>query len=90
MTGLLREGGHGVSPPGRHPQQQPDVALTAKELEVLALVARGRSNRQTGIELHSSMHTVANHVRAILAKTGCANRTEAAAWAHARGLVLGG
>lgn len=64
-----------------------DRGLTPKEHEVLALLALGRSNRQIGLELHSSMHTVANHVRAILAKTGCANRTEAAGWAHDRGLA---
>ena len=54
--------------------------LTRHEREVLALVAQGRSNRQIGEALHASQHTVANHVRAILAKTGSANRTEAAAW----------
>ncbi|MFN0026434.1 MAG: helix-turn-helix transcriptional regulator [Acidimicrobiales bacterium] len=76
------------SPLDPRPLGRAQVGLTAKELEVLALVALGRSNRQIGAELHSSMHTVANHVRSILAKTGCANRTEAAAWAHAAGMVL--
>ena len=33
-----------------------------------------------------SEHTAANHVRSILRKTGCANRTEAAAYAHRNGL----
>lgn len=56
-------------------------ALTQREHEVLALVAEGWSNREIGEQLHASQHTVANHVRAILAKTGCANRTEATAWA---------
>ena len=62
-----------VAPPG---------SLTAREREVLALLAEGRSNRQIGDELHASQHTIANHVRAILAKTGSSNRTEAAFWAH--------
>lgn len=56
-------------------------ALTPREHEVLALVAEGWSNREIGDRLHASQHTIANHVRAILAKTGCANRTEATAWA---------
>ena len=44
-------------------------------------------NREIGRTLFISEHTTANHVRSILRKTGCANRTEAAAYAHRRGLV---
>src|SRR5262249_9513136 len=61
--------------------------LTAREASVLRLVARGRTNRQIGEQLHVSEHTVANHIRAILIKTGCANRAEAAAWAQRAGLL---
>ena len=50
--------------------------------EVLRLMALGRSNRDIGHGLHISQHTAANHIRSILMKTGCANRTEAAAWAR--------
>ena len=55
-------------------------------MEILRL-ARGPSNRQIGQELFISEHTAANHIRRILRKTDCANRTEAAAYAHRRGLV---
>jgi DNA-binding CsgD family transcriptional regulator/tetratricopeptide (TPR) repeat protein len=61
--------------------------LSAREVDILRLVASGRSNREVGAELHISEHTVANHVRSILRKTACANRTEAAAYAHRTGLV---
>jgi DNA-binding CsgD family transcriptional regulator len=61
--------------------------LTGRELEILRLVARGCSNREIGAELHISEHTAANHIRSILRKTECANRTEAAAYAHRRSLV---
>jgi DNA-binding NarL/FixJ family response regulator len=61
--------------------------LSAREAEVLRLVAGGRSNREIGTALHSSQHTAANHVRSILLKTGCANRTEAAAYAYRNGVV---
>jgi len=63
--------------------------LSVRELDVLRLVARGRSNREIGAELFISEHTAANHVRSILRKTACANRTEATAYAYRRGLVEG-
>jgi DNA-binding CsgD family transcriptional regulator/tetratricopeptide (TPR) repeat protein len=55
--------------------------LTAREMEVLGLLAIGRSNKDISTVLAISLNTVATHVRSILAKTGCANRTEAAAYA---------
>jgi DNA-binding CsgD family transcriptional regulator len=57
---------------------------------VLAMIASGLSNREIGRGLHISEHTAANHVRNILRKTGCSNRTEAAAYAIRRGLAPGG
>ncbi len=56
-------------------------ALSEREVEVLQYVATGLSNREIGGRLFISQNTVANHVRAILRKTGCANRTEAAGYA---------
>ncbi|HVW17027.1 MAG TPA: LuxR C-terminal-related transcriptional regulator, partial [Solirubrobacteraceae bacterium] len=61
--------------------------LSGREVDVLRLVAQGLSNRDIGAALFISEHTAANHVRSILRKTGCANRTEAAAYAHRRALV---
>lgn len=55
--------------------------LTAREAEVLRLIAIGRSNKDISKVLTISLSTVATHVRNILSKTGCANRTEAAAYA---------
>ncbi len=63
--------------------------LSVRELEVLRLVARGSSNREIGATLFISEHTAANHVRSILRKTACANRTEATAYAYRRGLAQG-
>jgi len=60
--------------------------LTARELEVLQLMAIGRGNADIALVLSISLNTVATHVRNILAKTGCANRTEAAAYAMRHGL----
>ena len=61
--------------------------LSAREVQILALIAQGLSNRDIGSELTISEHTAANHVRSILRKTGCANRTEAASYAHRHGLA---
>jgi DNA-binding CsgD family transcriptional regulator len=66
--------------------EAPD-GLSPRELQILALVARGLSNREIGAALFISEHTAANHIRSILRKTRCANRTEAASYAHRRGLV---
>jgi DNA-binding CsgD family transcriptional regulator len=63
--------------------------LSPREIEILRLVARGLSNRDVGRALSISEHTAANHIRSILRKTGAANRTEAAAYAHANGLIAG-
>jgi DNA-binding CsgD family transcriptional regulator len=69
------------------PTHVSDDGLSARERDVLRLVARGMSNREIGATLFISEHTTASHVRNILRKTGCANRTEAAAYAHRCGLV---
>ena len=61
--------------------------LSPREVQILELVARGLSNRQIGTALVISEHTAANHIRSILRKTRCANRTEAASYAHRHGLA---
>ena len=61
--------------------------LTRRERDVLALLARGASNGDIAARLFISRKTAAVHVSNILRKTGTASRTEAAAWAHAQGLV---
>jgi DNA-binding CsgD family transcriptional regulator len=60
--------------------------LTAREVEVLRLLALGRTNKDVSLVLAISLNTVATHVRNILNKTQCANRTEAAAYAIRHGL----
>jgi DNA-binding CsgD family transcriptional regulator len=61
--------------------------LTAREAEILALVAEGRSNGEIGKQLFISAKTVSVHVSNILGKLGAAGRTEAAAIARRRGLL---
>ncbi len=73
--------------PGHAAPQQSDDGLSSRERDVLRLIARGMSNREIGSTLFISEHTTASHVRSILRKTGCANRTEAASYAHRHSLA---
>ncbi len=64
-----------------------EEALSAREIEVLALVARGASNRQVGRELHISEATVKTHLIHIFDKLGVADRTSAVTTALERGIL---
>ena len=61
--------------------------LSRRELEVLRLVASGKSNREIASALVISEHTVARHVQNIFAKLGLSSRAAATAFAFEHGLV---
>jgi len=63
-----------------------ETGLTARELEVLEMVARGLPNRAVAEELFLSDQTVKRHLRKVYRKLGVANRTEAARTAYSLGL----
>ncbi len=71
---------------GRAPRR-PVSVLTAREFEVLALVAQGMSNRRIGQTLFISEKTAGVHLSHILGKLGAASRTEAVSLAMQRGLL---
>ena len=74
-----------------YPQPVPAPAypdgLTQREVEVLRLVATGKTDREIAEELFISAATVSTHVRNLLNKTGVANRTEAATYAGRQRLI---
>jgi DNA-binding CsgD family transcriptional regulator len=60
--------------------------LTAREVEVLRLLARGRTNKDISLALTISLKAVGTHVRNVLSKTQCAKRTDVEAYAIRHGL----
>jgi len=68
-------------------RQQRPAGLSERELEVLRLVAEGRTNREIAGALVLSEKTVARHVTSIFTKLGVENRSSAAAYAHRNGLA---
>ncbi|KPV59151.1 MULTISPECIES: response regulator [Paenibacillus] len=73
----------------RGPKQaaQPHEELTEREMEVLRLIAAGKSNQDVADELFIGVKTVKFHVTNILAKLGVEDRTQAAIYAYKNGLV---
>ena len=75
--------------PGRDTAVVPGIVdpLTSRELEVLKMLAAGRSNQSIAGELVVSLDTVKKHVGHVLGKLGAANRTEAVARARELSLI---
>ena len=69
-----------------HPAQEPTV-LTAREKDVLSLVAEGATNKEIAQALHVSIHTIKGYMRKILAKLRLERRHEAASYALREGLI---
>ena len=61
--------------------------LTGRELNVLQLLARGKSNKEIGVSLYISETTVKSHLRSIFRKLNVLSRTEAISVAGRRGLI---
>jgi LuxR family transcriptional regulator, maltose regulon positive regulatory protein len=91
LAGLLRACGQaGAAPPSRRAAAALSgmaEPLTDREVEVLRLLAAGRSNQRIAHELVVALDTVKKHVTHVLSKLGAANRTEAVARARQLGLI---
>jgi len=76
-----------VAANGAAAEPDADIALTARELEVLALLAEGASNKQIGRRLGISAHTAKFHVASLLEKLDAVSRTDAVAHAARLGVL---
>ncbi len=84
---LLRRGGVAVPRHGRNAAAPPELArlgITAREGDVLFLVADGLSNREIGERLFLSPRTIEKHVERLLGKTGVRDRSQLVSWAARR------
>jgi DNA-binding NarL/FixJ family response regulator len=72
---------------GMQGKQEQDDELTAREREVLVLIAEGATNKEIAAKLVVSENTARNHVSHILSKLGFSRRSEAAAYAVRKGLA---
>lgn len=82
VDGVLGAAGHRV---GR--RREAPAGLTAREIEVLTLLARGTPNKEVARRLHISVKTVGNHVEHIYTKIGVSTRAGATLFATRHGLV---
>jgi len=85
LASALADRGRAPDPPAQTPL--PGEALTAREIEVLRLVANGSTNREIAARLFVSEGTVKNHISRILTRLGLRDRTQAAIYARDHGLL---
>ena len=71
----------------RHREPEPHETLTPREMEVLKLIAEGKSNQEIADQLFIAVKTVKTHITNILSKLGVEDRTQAAIYAHRHNLV---
>ncbi|MEU9190850.1 response regulator transcription factor [Streptomyces sp. NPDC048484] len=86
MTDAADRAGDGRRGAASAGPDMPGQPLTARELDVVRLVARGRTNEEVAAELHVSLSTVKTHLGSVQRKLAARNRVEIAAWAWENGV----
>jgi DNA-binding NarL/FixJ family response regulator len=84
LAGFVLDAFSGQVPPASDPELD---LLTAREQEVMRLIARGYTYREVAANLHLSVKTIETHVSAVLRKLQLSNRKELSAWASTRRLL---
>lgn len=84
---LAHEEGPGAAPHAANSRKAPPGSLTPREIDVLRLLALGKTNRQIAQEIHLSLSTVKGHLERLISKLGVSDRTQAAVKAVELGLV---
>ena len=80
LAGPVEDAQNGQRPPG-------ELGLTARQIEVLRLLASGRSNREIGQDLGISVYTVDRHISTIYRRIGARGRADATAFAMRNSLL---
>lgn len=83
-------GPSGSAPSGSAPAASGDADLTAREIDVLRLIAAGQSNREIARTLFVGEATVKSHINHIFTKTGCRDRAQAVQYAFTHGYATPG
>ncbi|GAB3262464.1 response regulator transcription factor [Nocardioides dilutus] len=73
-----------------HPRLGAEARLTTREVEVVTLIAQGRTNREIAAELYLSPNSIKTYVRTAYRKIGAASRSQAVAWAIRNGFPIEG
>jgi DNA-binding NarL/FixJ family response regulator len=84
------DNGPGEAAMDGHPGLGAEVGLTRREVEVLTLIAQGRSNRDIAAELYLSPNSIKTYVRTAYRKIGATSRSQAVAWAIRHGFPVDG
>jgi DNA-binding NarL/FixJ family response regulator len=84
LAGFVLDAFSGDTPAPSDPELD---QLTAREQEVLRLIARGYTYREVGTRLHLSVKTIESHVSSVLRKLQLSNRHQLTAWANQRRIV---
>jgi DNA-binding NarL/FixJ family response regulator len=82
------DGAGGPEAPAGQPRLGADVGLTSREVEVLTLIAQGRTNRAIAAELYLSPNSIKTYVRTAYRKIGATSRSQAVAWAIRNGFPV--
>lgn len=90
VSAVAGDGAAGPEDPDGQPRLGADVGLTAREVEVLTLIAQGRTNRDIAAELFLSPNSIKTYVRTAYRKIGAKSRSQAVAWAIRNGFPIDG